>query len=50
MKKNNIIKKLGSSLLVCLTMVLWFNANTASCYYFNQPKAPCEIDKYKFFK
>lgn len=47
MKK--IIRYLSPMLLCCLTMVLFINANSASCYLLNEPKAPKALNKYKIF-
>lgn len=33
----------------CLTMVLFINANSASCYLLNEPKSPKSLSKYKIF-
>lgn len=47
---KKFISKISPAVVCCLTMVLAFNANSASCYIINQPKEPKSIDKFKLFK
>ena len=50
MKKNKLFKKVIMGLGTCLSIVLFVNANTATCYYFNQPEAPKGLDEFRLLK
>lgn len=47
---NKITKYISRIIISCLTMVLFINANSASCYLLNEPKEPKSISDYKIFK
>jgi cyclic lactone autoinducer peptide len=51
MKKiAQLLGKIGPAITLCLAAVLALNANTATCFFFNQPEAPKALDKFKRFK
>lgn len=51
MKKiKTLLKRISPAIVCCLTVVLMTNANSAGCFFLNQPKEPKEIEKYKLFK
>jgi len=51
MKKfTQLLCKIGPTITLCLAAVLALNANTATCYYYNQPEAPKSLDKFKRLK
>lgn len=50
MKKfKNIMKKISPAIVGCLTLVLTINANSASCFILNEPKAPESLSKFNKF-
>lgn len=51
MKKfKNLLSKISSAIVCCLTIVLAINANSASCFLINEPKEPESIKRFKLFK
>jgi len=48
-KAMQLLCKIAPAITLCLTAVVALNANTATCYFFNQPEAPKSLDKFKRF-
>ena len=47
MRQNNLNKRISQRIKECLDQVLHIEANTSSCAYIFQPKAPTELKKFK---
>lgn len=46
-KVSSILAKLAPAITACLTLVLTISANSNSCIFMNEPKAPNSLDKFK---
>lgn len=49
MRQNNLNRKISQRIKGCLDKVLHIEANTSSCVYIFQPKAPEELKNFKVF-
>lgn len=49
MRQNNLNRKISQRIKGCLDKVLHIEANTSSCAYIFQPKAPEELKNFKVF-
>lgn len=49
MKQNHLNKRLSKRIKKCLDQVLHIEANTSSCAYIFQPKAPEELKNFKVY-
>ena len=46
-KVTALLCKIGPAITLCLAAVLALNANTATCFYYNQPEAPKSLDRFR---
>jgi len=49
-KVMQLLHKIGPAIPLCLAAVLALNANSATCFFYNQPEAPKSLDRFKRIK
>ena len=49
-KVMKLLCKISPAITLCLAAVLALNANSATCYFFNQPEAPKALERFKRLK